>query len=118
MPAAAPVMRGEVIAMLRKAAELKFSADATKVASKRGSRKDPTELPLDVAPHEALKNWLVETAQTENVAPFAILHDNVLKEIASRKPKARSKLADINGIGENKLRKCSDKILALMAQYP
>ena len=72
----------------------------------------------DVVVHEALKGWLVETATVENVAPFAILHDNVLKEIASRKPKERSKLADINGIGENKLRKYGDAILKLVAGFP
>ena len=104
--------------MLRKLAEPKFSPEATKVATKRSSRKGANELPVDEALHEALKGWLIETAVAENVAPFAILHDNVLKEIASRKPTARSKLADINGIGENKLRKYSDAILALVARYP
>jgi ATP-dependent DNA helicase RecQ len=117
-PAAAPVMRGEVTAMLRKLAEVKTFGSAAKVVPKRTSRKSAVELPVDEALHEALKSWLVETAATEDVAPFAILHDNVLKEIASRKPKERSKLADINGIGENKLRKHGDAILALVAQYP
>ena len=113
-PTAAPVMRGEVTAMLRKLADVKTFGSAAKVLPKRASRKSTTELPLDVALHEALKGWLVETAAAENVAPFAILHDNVLKEIASRKPKERSKLADINGIGENKLRKYGDAILKLV----
>ena len=115
--AAAPVMRGEVTAMLRKLAEVKTFGAAAKVAPKRTSRKGAEALPVDVALHEALKVWLTETATAENVAPFAILHDNVLKEIASRKPKERSKLADINGIGENKLRKYGDAILKLVAGF-
>ena len=117
-PAAAPVMRGEVTAMLRKLAEVKAFGSAAKVVPKRTSRKGAADLPVDEALHEALKGWLVETAAAENVAPFAILHDNVLKEIASRKPKERSKLADINGIGENKLRKYGDAILKLVADFP
>ena len=117
-PDAAPVMRGESTAMLRKLAEVSTFGSAAKAAPQRTSRKSRVDLPVDEALHEALKSWLVETAVAENVAPFAILHDNVLKEIASRKPKARSKLADINGIGENKLRKYSDVILALVARYP
>ncbi len=117
-PAAAPVMRGEVTAMLRKLAEVKTFGSAAKVAPKRTSRKSAADVPVDEALHDALKGWLVETAAVENVAPFAILHDNVLKEIASRKPKERSKLADINGIGENKLRKYGDAILGLVGQYP
>ncbi len=117
-PAAAPVMRGEITAMLRKLADVKAFGNVAKVVAKRSSRKSTVELLVDEALHEALKGWLVETAAADDVAPFTILHDNVLKEIASRKPKERSKLADINGIGENKLRKYSDAILALVAQYP
>ena len=117
-PAAAPMMRGEVTAMLRKLAEVNTFGSAAKVAAKRSSRKGAAELPVDAALHEALKAWLVATAGVENVAPFAILHDNVVKEIASRKPKERSKLADINGIGENKLRKYGDAILKLVSEFP
>ena len=116
--AAAPIMRAAECAMLRRLADVKTFGSAAKAAPKRTSRKGAVELPVDEALRQALKAWLVETAATENVAPFAILHDNVVKEIAGRKPTERSKLADIDGIGENKLRKYSDAILGLVAQFP
>ena len=103
--AAVPVMRGEVNAMLRKLAEVRTFGSAAKAAPKRTGRKGVVELPVDEALLVALKASLVETVATENVATFAVLHDDVLKEIAGRKPKERSKLGDINGTSENKLRK-------------
>ena len=114
--AARPVLRGAVPAMLRELVDAK----AARVATKRTSRKKAVAdlPPTDEALYEALKVWRLETARVENVPAFVILHDSVLVQIASRKPKDRGALADINGIGENKLRKFGDAILALVAEHP
>ena len=119
-PAARAVLRGEVPAMLREIVDPKAAREAAKAAAKRTSRKKAAvDAPnMDEALFEALKVWRLETSKAENVPAFVILHDGVLVQIASRKPKERGALADINGIGENKLRKFGDAILKMVADFP
>jgi ATP-dependent DNA helicase RecQ len=64
---------------------------------------------------ELLKNWRRSTASEQKVPPYVIFHDATLTAIASAAPKNASELAAISGIGEKKLERFGEAILALIA---
>ena len=61
-----------------------------------------------------LKAWRQETAAADNVPAYVILHDRVLREIASARPSTLAALGRISGIGENKPRRFGERLLALI----
>ena len=67
--------------------------------------------PADEVLYESLKAWRLEAAREANVPAFVILHDSVLREIAASRPKTKSELAAISGIGESKLLRFGQGIL-------
>jgi ATP-dependent DNA helicase RecQ len=109
--AAKPVLRGEVPALLRRTA-------ATGVARARRDRRpaaDSGELGAAAQQlFDRLKAWRRETAAADNVPAYVILHDRVLREIALTLPTSPAALANISGIGENKLRRFGDALLSLV----
>jgi len=109
--AAKPVLRGEVPALLRRTA-------ATGVARARRDRRpaaDSGELGAAAQQlFDRLKAWRRETAAADNVPAYVILHDRVLREIALKLPTSPAALANISGIGENKLRRFGDALLSLV----
>ena len=125
-PAARPVLRGEVPAMLRQQLAVTATTKAAKAkrvakgASGAGwtsgvsgaSGKIAAELtPADEVLYEALKAWRLEAAREANVPAFVILHDSVLRNIAAARPKNKAALAAISGIGESKLARFGEGIL-------
>ncbi|MBK8739266.1 MAG: DNA helicase RecQ [Betaproteobacteria bacterium] len=106
---ARPVLRGEIPAFLRRTAET--------TGAKR-ERKPRAELEGlaggALALFERLKAWRRETAATDNVPAYVILHDRVLREIAVERPASIAALGRIAGIGENKLRRFGERLLALV----
>ena len=118
-PAARPVLRGEVPAMLRQ----QLAVAASKTKSKRGSKakigKDgKVEADLtadDEALYEKLKAWRLDTAREENVPAFVILHDSVLREIARSRPRDKVALAAISGIGESKLARFGEAVVGIVS---
>ena len=67
--------------------------------------------PADEVLYESLKAWRLEAAREANVPAFVILHDSVLREIAASRPKTKSELAAISGMGESKLLRFGEGIL-------
>ena len=118
-PAARPVLRGEVPAMLRQ----QLAVAASKTKSKRGGKakigKDgKVEADLtadDEALYEKLKAWRLDTAREENVPAFVILHDSVLREIARSRPQDKAALSTIIGIGESKLARFGEAVVGIVS---
>ena len=118
-PAARPVLRGEVPAMLRQ----QLAVAASKTKSKRGGKakigKDgKVEADLtadDEALYEKLKAWRLDTAREENVPAFVILHDSVLREIARSRPQDKAALSTISGIGESKLARFGEAVVGIVS---
>ena len=118
-PAARPVLRGEVPAMLRQ----QLAVAASKTKSKRGGKakigKDgKVEADLtadDEALYEKLKAWRLDTAREENVPAFVILHDSVLREIARSRPRDKVALSAISGIGESKLVRFGEAVVGIVS---
>lgn len=73
-------------------------------------------VPYDEAVFERLKAWRLKRAQQDKVSAFIVAHNNLLEELARRKPQSRQALLGIKGFGQNKLQKYGDEILAVLAQ--
>ena len=106
---ARPVLRGEIPAFLRRTAD---------TAGAKRERKPRAEIEglagTALALFERLKAWRRETAAADNVPAYVILHDRVLREIAVERPASIAALGRIAGIGENKLRRFGERLLALV----
>jgi ATP-dependent DNA helicase RecQ len=74
------------------------------------------ELPAGAAPvFERLREWRGATAREQGVPAYVIFHDATLREIASTMPADLAALGRISGIGENKLAKYGEGVLAALA---
>jgi ATP-dependent DNA helicase RecQ len=57
----------------------------------------------------------------QDVPPYVIFHDRTLQEIAQRRPSSFAELARINGVGEGKLDRYGEAVLACLsgdAEFP
>ncbi len=64
---------------------------------------------------ERLREWRVERATEEKVPAYVVFTDLTLQAIAEAKPTDPAALLRINGIGQSKLTKYGDEVLALVA---
>lgn len=77
---------------------------------------DKEEEPMDSDMFEALKLWRRERAKRDDVAPFIVAHDSLLKTLSIKQPKNRKKLMSIKGMGPKKAETYGDEILAIIAK--
>jgi ATP-dependent DNA helicase RecQ len=104
-----PVLRGERQVMMRR--------EPKKVARTRTRTGKPqVDLPAGAAPvFERLREWRGATAREQGVPAYVIFHDATLREIATSMPADLAALGRISGIGENKLAKYGEGVLAALA---
>ncbi len=108
---ARPLLRGEAAFLLR------VEAERSRSRSKRRSNtrlEIPGGVPTTL--FDRLRAWRTETARERNVPAYVILNDATLREIAIHRPRTRSALADINGIGDRKLEAYGEAILKLVEE--
>ena len=86
---------------------------ATGAEKKRG-RCSACPASYDEALFDRLREWRKERAGEESVPAFVIFTDATLQLIAERKPANPQALLSINGIGQSKLDKYGDDVLALL----
>lgn len=109
---AGPVLRGEQQLMLRK--------EPPRQARRSGSGdRKPKVAAADLSPEaaevfERLRAWRGEVAKEQGVPAYVVFHDATLREIATRLPASRDELGTISGIGEAKLEKYADGVLAVL----
>ncbi len=117
--AARPVLRGEVPALLREQLAVKAGKSARTGRGKATAKTaDGAELSdADEALYDKLKAWRLDTARTDNVPAFVILHDSVLREIARSRPGDKAALAAISGIGERKLERFGEAVIEIVTEY-
>ncbi|MBM0258368.1 DNA helicase RecQ [Micromonospora sp. 4G55] len=75
----------------------------------------------DLAPEaasvfERLRAWRAATAKEQGVPAYVIFHDATLRQIATEAPSSLAELSQINGVGENKLAKYGEGILAVLTE--
>ena len=67
---------------------------------------------------ERLREWRVQRAGAEKVPAYVVFTDLTLQAIAEAKPVDQRALLRINGIGQGKLTKYADDVLAIVAGEP
>ncbi len=60
---------------------------------------------------DALRSWRLERARSDGVPPYVVFHDRTLAEIARQRPRTRTGLFAIDGVGPAKLERYADEIL-------
>ena len=102
-PGAKPILKGD---------ERLVIAVPPKRARKSRSR-DGVDLPHDPL-FEALRAWRREQAKEMGVPPYVIFHDSTLRGVAAAKPSSLSALSLIEGIGDTKLDRYGESLLAAL----
>lgn len=105
-----PVLKGQTEVYLRPLTAKKSSSSRNTPQEKRG----PTSSPLNQTLFEALKLMRLDLANKMQVPPYVIFHDRTLIEIAQKKPASIHELKSIHGVGEHKLEKYGETLLALI----
>ncbi|WP_433262506.1 DNA helicase RecQ [Micromonospora vinacea] len=82
----------------------------------RGASTVVAELtPAAASLFERLRGWRATTAKEQGVPAYVIFHDATLRQIASDAPSTLADLSRVSGVGENKLAKYGEQILAVLA---
>ncbi len=82
--------------------------------ARRRRRRDRDSGPADPL-FEALRETRRSLAAASGVPPYVIFHDSTLREIAAARPTSLAQLAEVNGVGEAKLARYGDAMLAAVA---
>jgi len=96
--------------LLRGERSIEMRRDAVPSAGKARSKKTveiDTESPL----WQALRQWRLETARSEEVPPYVIFHDATLAAIVESRPRTLDELATISGVGEHKLARYGEAVI-------
>ncbi|MFB7511892.1 DNA helicase RecQ [Streptomyces sp. NPDC056144] len=113
---------GEVLGGRRTVAMRKEKAPAVsrKESGSRSSGKSsrvPVDLPAAAVPvFEALRAWRAATAKEQGVPAYVVFHDATLREIATLFPTTVAELGTVGGVGEAKLGKYGEGVLAALAE--
>ncbi|MFF8828035.1 DNA helicase RecQ [Streptomyces sp. NPDC015131] len=85
-------------------------------AAKAAKRTPVADLPEEAQPvFERLRAWRAATAKEQGVPAYVIFHDATLRQIAAEPPATLAELGGVSGVGENKLAKYGEALLAALA---
>lgn len=91
-------------------------ARTARPAKPRGAATMVAELaPAAAEVFERLRAWRAATAREQGVPAYVIFHDATLRQIASDAPSALADLSRVSGVGEAKLAKYGEQVLAVLA---
>ncbi len=110
--ASRPVLRGE--------REVRMRRDPPRQPRTRSrasrAQQPAVELPAGAASvFERLRTWRGAVAKEQGLPAYVIFHDATLREIAARQPTGLAELGTISGIGEAKLARYGEQVLATLA---
>ncbi|MEU4219192.1 DNA helicase RecQ [Actinoplanes sp. NPDC026623] len=107
------VLRRERQVMMRREPER-----AARAPKARSSKAAPAaELPPEAAPlFERLRAWRAAAAKEAGVPAYVVFHDATLRQIATQRPGSLAELSTVNGVGESKLAKFGEQVLAALAE--
>ncbi|MEU4377963.1 DNA helicase RecQ [Micromonospora echinofusca] len=112
--ASAEVLGRRRTVMMRREPEKVASSRAAKP---RGAATVVAELsPTATGVFERLRAWRGATAKEQGVPAYVIFHDATLRQIATDAPTSLAELSAVSGVGENKLAKYGEQILAVLAE--
>jgi ATP-dependent DNA helicase RecQ len=104
-PAARAILKGEAGLQI-----------ATPRPRKRRSRNRSPDAPFDPL-FEALREARRSLAAAAKVPAYVIFHDSTLREIASVRPRSLAELSAVNGVGESKVRRYGEAMLATVRSH-
>ena len=61
-----------------------------------------------------MREWRLTEAKAQNVPPYVIFHDTVLRDIAAVRPARAEELGRIKGVGASKLLRYGPGVLAIL----
>ena len=105
--------------ILKERRELRLRRDppAARGRTSRGPAVPAAELSPEQQPRfEALRAMRTRLAREQGVPPYVIFHDRTLREIAERDPATPADLAGIGGIGQGKLARYGEAVLAALRE--
>ncbi len=107
----------EVLAKKRVVMMRTETAKSAKTGTTRSGSKPAA---VDLSPEagdrfERLRAWRAVAAKEQGVPAYVVFHDATLREIATRRPTTRAELATVTGVGETKLDRYGDGVLAALA---
>ncbi|MEW2331760.1 DNA helicase RecQ [Micromonospora chersina] len=86
-------------------------------AKPRGAATVVADLaPAAVPVFERLRAWRAATAKEQGVPAYVVFHDATLRQIATEAPTSLAELSRISGVGDNKLTKYGEGILAVLTE--
>jgi ATP-dependent DNA helicase RecQ len=101
-PGAKPILKGEE--------QLTIAVPPARKRTRRARNDGPAD-PL----FDALREARRELAAEAGVPPYVIFHDSTLREIAARKPRNLSELAEVQGVGAVKLERYGKAMLEALS---
>jgi ATP-dependent DNA helicase RecQ len=114
------VLRGERPVYLRDDAPANRSERARRPAAKQAevdAKATGTGEGVARELFEALRAWRRSLAAEQGIPPYIIFHDRTLADIAAARPGAVADLASIPGIGQSKLGRYGDAVIAIVQQF-
>lgn len=107
------VYRGERSVEVRQA---RVSSAPVRERSRTGRNAALEQMDADVrARFETLRAWRRDRAAEQRVPPYVIFQDKTLLEIALKQPRDMAVLAGISGVGQSKIERYGQAVLAVLA---
>ncbi|MCC8029713.1 MAG: DNA helicase RecQ [Lachnospiraceae bacterium] len=119
-PGSDEILQGRQVVM-KTAEELPKSApgktEPSEKAGKRGGRPaDDLQGDMDRGLFERLRALRLEIAREEKVPPYIIFSDKTLVQMCLLKPKSRTEMLQVSGVGEVKYEKYGERFLAALSE--
>ena len=114
----AEVLRGERTLLMRRetaVARTSRSSGGRSSSGRSAPAAAPADFPESATPlFERLRAWRGATAKEQGVPAYVIFHDATLRAIAALAPASMDQLGTVNGVGQSKLTKFGDQVLAVV----
>lgn len=108
------VLRKERQVMLRREPERTARAPRARTGKAAAPAAD---LPAEAAPvFERLRAWRAAAAKEAGVPAYVVFHDATLRQIATQRPGSLAELSTVNGVGQSKLDKFGEQVLAALQE--
>lgn len=110
------VLRGEVTLMMRReTVQRRASSSSSRSSGSSKAAADVADFPASAEPlFERLRAWRASIARAQSIPPYVIFHDKTLRAIATLEPSSLDQLGTVSGVGQSKLTKFGDDVLAVV----
>jgi ATP-dependent DNA helicase RecQ len=109
----AEVLRGQLTVMMRREPERMRPARAARTARSTAPAADLS--PAAAGTFERLRAWRAAVAKEQKLPAYVIFHDATLRAIAAARPGSLAELGRISGVGQAKLARFGEQVLAALA---